>query len=227
MVDSTQAASPRRGRGRPIGADSAETRATILRAARAVISERGYEAATFQAIATRARLSRPTLHYYFAGKEEIYDILLQEAHSVVVASVAAAKVKETLLEQLAAFTATARDLGFADGSMMRFVVAARLEQHRHPGLRGRSTPVTETMADFYGWVVDDAVRRGEIDAQVDGPAVVNMLSAIFWGVGFFGAFVSGRGHGSGIAKQLNALLRRGLLQPPSDTLEAPSKRLAV
>jgi len=40
-----------RGRGRPVGADSAETRARILRAAREVINERGYEAANFQAIA--------------------------------------------------------------------------------------------------------------------------------------------------------------------------------
>jgi AcrR family transcriptional regulator len=33
------------------------------RAAREVINERGYEAANFQAIASRAGLSRPTMHY--------------------------------------------------------------------------------------------------------------------------------------------------------------------
>jgi AcrR family transcriptional regulator len=64
---------PGRGRGRPIGADSTETRARILRAAREVINERGYEAANFQAIASRAGLSRPTMHYYFHTREEIYD----------------------------------------------------------------------------------------------------------------------------------------------------------
>ena len=72
-----------RGRGRPIGSDCGETRAGILRAARDVINDRGYEAATFQAIAERAGLSRPTMHYYFHTREEIYDSLVQEASSIV------------------------------------------------------------------------------------------------------------------------------------------------
>ena len=40
-----------RRRGRPVGSDSVETRHRILRAARQVINERGFPAATFQAIA--------------------------------------------------------------------------------------------------------------------------------------------------------------------------------
>jgi len=58
-------------------------RAGILRAARDVINDRGYEAASFQAIAERAGLSRPTMHYYFHTREEIYDSLVQEASSIV------------------------------------------------------------------------------------------------------------------------------------------------
>ena len=48
-----------RGPGRPPAAKAAETRKRILRAAREVFSERGYDAATFQAIAIRADLTRP------------------------------------------------------------------------------------------------------------------------------------------------------------------------
>ena len=54
-----------------MGADSAETRSRILRPARDVINEHGYEAANFQAIASRAGLSRPTMHYYFHTREAI------------------------------------------------------------------------------------------------------------------------------------------------------------
>jgi hypothetical protein len=39
-----------RGRGRPVGADSVETRSRILRAARDLIHERDYEAANFMAM---------------------------------------------------------------------------------------------------------------------------------------------------------------------------------
>jgi hypothetical protein len=48
-----------RKRGRPVGADSAGTRIRILDAARNVIVRRGYQAATFQAIAMEAGLTRP------------------------------------------------------------------------------------------------------------------------------------------------------------------------
>jgi AcrR family transcriptional regulator len=50
-----------------------------LRAAREVINERGYEAATFQAIAQRAGFSRPTMHYYFHTKEQVLDGLRCDA----------------------------------------------------------------------------------------------------------------------------------------------------
>src|SRR3954465_2844330 len=100
-----------RGRGRPIGADSAETRARILRAAREVISERGLEAANFQAIASRAGLSRPTMHHYFHTREQIYDRLVAEAYSVVAECIAQAKREEGLLNQLSACVAAANRSG--------------------------------------------------------------------------------------------------------------------
>src|SRR5256714_13952232 len=118
-----------RGRGRPIGADSAETRARILRAAREVINERGYEAANFQAIASRAGLSRPTMHYYFHTREEIYDCLVAEAYLIVADCIAQAKHEDTLLNQLSAFVAGAYRSGFGDPTMMKFIITARLEFH--------------------------------------------------------------------------------------------------
>ena len=48
----------RRRPGRPPAAKADETRKRILRAGRIVFSERGYEGATFQAIAVRADLTR-------------------------------------------------------------------------------------------------------------------------------------------------------------------------
>src|SRR5258705_10009917 len=88
-----------RRRGRPTGSDSAETRNRILRAARQVISERGYHAATFQAIAAAADLSRPTLHYYFDSREQIYAMLVDEAGDAMAECIDAARRKNTLIEQ--------------------------------------------------------------------------------------------------------------------------------
>src|ERR1043165_4866703 len=86
--------------GRPVGADAAQTRERILHAAYEVINERGYAAAPFQEIANRSGLSRPTLNYYFASREELYSALLQQAHDVVVSCIRVAKQHEGTLDRL-------------------------------------------------------------------------------------------------------------------------------
>ena len=200
-----------RGRGRPIGSDSAETRASILRAARDVINERGYEAATFQAIAQRAGFSRPTMHYYFHTKEQVYDSLQREAYSIVSDCIAQAQRQDTLLKQLATFVAAAQRMDLGDGSMMRFIIASRLEHHRNPTLRGSPSPAADAVGAFYAWMVDDGMRRGEIPPDTDAAAVVNMLFAMFWGMGFFAGFVHQPEDVAAIAKQLGHLFVCGLL----------------
>jgi AcrR family transcriptional regulator len=202
---------PGRGRGRPVGADSAETRARILRAARDVINERGYEAANFQAIASRAGLSRPTMHYYFHTREEIYDCLVAEAYSVVADCIARAKREDTLLKQMSAFVTSAYRSGFTDRSIMRFSVTARLEFHRSPSLRDNPGPVISAVQDFYASVVDDAIARGEIPSDTDAPAVVSMLLAMFLGMGFYAGFIVDQNDMTVIAKQLHSLMAHGLL----------------
>ena len=196
-----------------MGADSAETRARILRAAREVINERGYEAANFQAIASRADLSRPTMHYYFHSREEIYDCLIAEAYSIVADCIAQAKRQETLMNQLTTFAMAADRSGFADQSMLRFVITARLESHRSPSLRENPGPVVGAVQAFYASVVDEAMVRGEIPAETDAPSVVSMLLAMFLGMGFYAGFIVDHNNMAMIAKQLHRLMTKGLLDP--------------
>jgi AcrR family transcriptional regulator len=189
-----------RGRGRPVGADSAETRARILRAAREAINERSYEAATFQAIASRAELSRPTMHYYFHTRDEIYDCLLAETHSIVADCIAQAKRENTLLNQLSTFVTAAYRSGFTDRSMMQFTVIARVESHRSPSLRDNPGPVVSAVQGFYTSMVDEAIARGEIPPGTDAAAVANMLLAMFLGMGFYAGFILDRNDMAVIAK---------------------------
>jgi AcrR family transcriptional regulator len=191
-----------------------------------VINERGYHAATFQAIAQRAGLSRPTMHYYFSTREEVYDSLLHEACTLIADCIAEAQCEDTLLKQLSSFYEAANRLDFADRSMMRFIVAARMEAHRTPDDREGGSPVVAAVDAFYASIVADAIVRGEIPAVTDAAAVVNMLLALFWGAVFYAGFVDKPEDGSamhGIAKQLRILFVRGLLdapeRPPAPVLE--------
>jgi len=56
----------------------ARNRKAILDAALEVFSARGFRGATVDAIAEKARLSKPNLLYYFASKEAIYVALLED-----------------------------------------------------------------------------------------------------------------------------------------------------
>lgn len=182
-----------------------------------MINERGYEAATFQAIAQRAGFSRPTMHYYFDTKEQIYDELISEAHGVIVGCIDVAKRERGLLKQLTAFVSAARRRDASDGSIMRFVIASRLELHRSPTLRDGASPVADAVAGFYRWLVDEGIRRGEIPDDIDADAVADMLSAMCWGMGFFASFAHRPDETQKIAKQLHLLLVGGLLDDASRT----------
>jgi AcrR family transcriptional regulator len=215
---------PRRRPGRPAGADSAETRARILRAARDVINERGYHAATFQSISRRAGLSRPTMHYYFDNREQVFAALQQEAYSAVAECIAGARRQPTLLTQLAGFATALRRLERLDKSMLRFVVASRLEMQRSPEVRQRGPAAADAITEFYRQVVTDAVERGEIPPDTDVTAVADMLFAMFWGMGFSVSFMHAPDDFRQIAKQVERLFVEGLLASDGRRLHAVDSR---
>lgn len=206
-----------RGRGRPVGADSENTRRGILVAARGVITERGYQAATFQQIAMRAGVSRPTLHYYFGSREQIYDVLLDEVHHAMMSCVAEAQHQVGLRDQLASFLGSLQRWSLEDADTLRFLVAARLEHHRGPHRAEAAARIFAAVHSFYDSVVVEAMRRGELPSDIDAAAVADMLAGLFWGAGFHAGFLrrSTSDHdASGVARQLLTLFESGLLESP-------------
>lgn len=199
-----------RRRGRPVGSDSAETRNRILRAARRVINERGYHAATFQAIAVAAELSRPTLHYYFASREDIFDALMADASGVLADCIATAQRHDHLVDQLSALVLALQEVEMRDRSTVAFLVSARLEASRNPELR------YDRGADVRGYLatlVEAACDRGELPAHVSAKAVVDMLDSMLWGMGFYAGFVADSANMREITRQLNKVFSHGLLGP--------------
>ena len=101
-----------RGPGRPPAAKAAETRERIVQAAREVFSELGYDAATFQAIAIRADLTRPAINHYFASKRVLWREVVEQTNALVVsAGMAKAQSQTSLLGRLSAFFAVAMQAG--------------------------------------------------------------------------------------------------------------------
>ncbi|WP_217158057.1 TetR/AcrR family transcriptional regulator [[Mycobacterium] fortunisiensis] len=201
----------RRGPGRPAGSDAARTREHIMRAAFEVINDYGYAAATFQEIAKRAGLSRPTLNYYFAGRSELYATLLERAHEVVSACIGTAKQHEGTRVRLHAYIDAMVDTWQRDSAVVGFLVNVRLEEQRHPDLPAGTVAATR---EFLGDVVTEAIRRGELAADTDSAVLVDLLYSMVWGLGSHAVRQGCEVDLSAIAKQLHMVIDYGLLDGP-------------
>jgi AcrR family transcriptional regulator len=177
-----------RGPGRPPAAKAAETRERIVQAAREVFSELGYDAATFQAIAIRADLTRPAINHYFASKRVLWREVVEQTNALVVsAGMVRAQGETTLLARLSAFFAVAMQSDSEDRSAAAFLVTSVLESQRHPDLSNDDHDSLKASRDFMSWAVNDAIKRGELTTDIDH--LVEMLVAVMWGMGFYAGFV--------------------------------------
>jgi AcrR family transcriptional regulator len=180
-----------------------------------VFSERGYDAATFQAIAIRADLTRPAINHYFANKRVLYWQVLEETNNAVVAaSTQRARSEKTLTARVSAFIEGAIDAEVENRAASAFLIAATLESQRHPELTRPGTDSVSTTRAFLLWAINDGIQSGELNADTDAAALTGMLLAVLLGVGFYAGFVGSRHEFDAITDQLKLLLARSLARPP-------------
>ncbi|MBV8929741.1 MAG: TetR/AcrR family transcriptional regulator [Mycobacteriaceae bacterium] len=179
-----------RGPGRPPAAKAAETRERIVRAAREVFSELGYDAATFQAIAIRADLTRPAINHYFKSKRLLYREVVERTNEmVVIAGAKKAFESDSLIGQLHGFIDAAMVVDAEDRSAAAFLVTAILEAQRHPELRQDQHDSLKNTREFLAWAINGAIERGELTTETAIEPLVEMLVAMMWGMGFYAGFV--------------------------------------
>jgi AcrR family transcriptional regulator len=204
-----------RGPGRPPAAKAAETRGRILRAAREVFSERGYDAATFQAIAVRADLTRPAINHYFSSKRVLYWEVVRDTNDMVVsASVQRAQRETTLIGRVSAFIDAGIAAGIEADSEKRtaaaFLITVALESQRHPDLSREEFDSIRATRQFMSWATNEAIERGELAADTDAQALTELLVVVLLGVGFYAGFVASRQELDAVIGQLQQLLAGSL-----------------
>lgn len=178
-----------------------------MRAARAVFSECGYEAATFQAIAVRADLTRPAINHYFSSKQLLYREVVDETNDLVVtAAIERAQGETTLIGRLSAFIAGATEAASENPSSAAFLMIAVLESQRHPELRGVEHDSLRSTREFVAGALDDAINGGQLATDADRASLTEMLVAVLCGVGFYASFISRRERLNEITMQLQKLI---------------------
>jgi TetR/AcrR family transcriptional repressor of uid operon len=179
-----------------------------------VFSERGYDAATFQAIAIRADLTRPAINHYFANKRVLYWQVLDETNNAMVAaSTQRASSETTLIGRISAFIESATEAELEHQAAAAFLIAATLESQRHPELSRPGSDSVSTTRAFLLWAINDGIQSGELTADTNAQALTEMLLAVLLGVGFYAGFVGSQDEFEVITDQLKLLLTRSLARP--------------
>lgn len=203
----------RRRPGRPPAAKADETRKRILHAARLVFSERGYDGATFQAIAVRADLTRPAINHYFPSKRMLYREVVAETNEMVVtAGIKRAGGETTLMGRIGSFISAAMDANSENPSASAFLVTDVLESHRHPELNKSGNDAVRTSREFLTWAVNDAIERGEVEADIDVAALTETLLVLLCGVGFYAGYLRSR-EMKDLTEMLRKLVAGALFRP--------------
>lgn len=200
--------------GRPPAARADETRQRIAQAARLVFSERGYDGATFQAIAARADLTRPAINHYFSTKRLLYREVLEQSNALVIgAGIRQAERETTLMGRLTAFISAAVRANSDNPSVSAFLISAVLESQRHPELSGTENDSVRISREFLMWAVNDAIERREVAADIDPTALVETLLVVLCGVGFYAGYVRSYEEILAVSDVLRRLLEGALWHP--------------
>lgn len=180
-----------------------ETRQGILRAALRRFAHSGYAAASVQQIVGDARVSKPTLYYYFSDKAALFEALVHEAHDeryrLMREAVARADdIRGQLLEILTVlFEYFARNR-----ELMRISLATAFASPGEMPKNLKYADRCERNFEFVHSLMKGALKRGELDRGFDSKELA---------FGFYG--------------QANAYLMTHLLMPQSELNRAKAERV--
>ena len=146
------------------------TDALILEAARAVLTEQGYEALSYEVVARRAGVTRPTIYRRWPSK-------VQLAYE---AAFPAADLQSDHLHRRPEDGPRPAHRGGRPGLLATGDPggAARLLPHLMPGSALREAardPLTAAAREQFRAVLDQAARRGEIRADVDADLIFDTV----------------------------------------------------
>jgi TetR/AcrR family transcriptional regulator len=180
-----------------------ETRQEILRAALKHFAHGGYAATSVQQIVDAAKVSKPTLYYYFADKAELFQALVNEAHDeryrlLQEAAARAGDVRAQLLEILSVLFDYFRD----NRELMRISLATAFAAPGEVPPGCECADRCERNFEFVHDLIKKGLARGELGSRFESRELA---------FGFYG--------------QANAYLMMHLLAPESELTRQTAERI--
>lgn len=157
-----------------------ETRARVVRAARAAFASQGYGGASVRRIAADAGLTAMALYTYASSKAELFELVYEDGITRIYDEYAqVVDGCDSLLAEVEAILERGGELLERDPDLLRFTMRVAVD-HQHEELRGldlHSAPYVS----FFEQLADRAVRRSEI-AQADRVRLVSFVTMLLWGI---------------------------------------------
>lgn len=145
-----------------------ETRQEILRAALKRFAHCGYAAASVQQIVKDARVSKPTLYYYFPDKAGLFQALVSEAHDERYRLMReAAAHGRTVREQLVEIVAVLFDYFRKNRELMRISLATAFASPGEMPEGLRYADRCERNFEFVHSLMKQALNKGELNSRFD------------------------------------------------------------
>jgi AcrR family transcriptional regulator len=148
--------------------ENSETRQQILRAALKRFAHSGYSAASVQHIVDDAKVSKPTLYYYFHDKAGLFQALVSEAHDERYRLMSEAAEKATDLRgQLVEILTVLFDYFDQNRELMRISFATMFAAPGEVPAELAYADKCERNFEFVHSLMKRALKDGELDSRFD------------------------------------------------------------
>jgi len=208
----SDAATRTRKVGRPAAAESAETRARLLRAARERFAAGGYRRTSNLEIAEAAGVTPTALYHYFASKADLFAAAHDAALAVLLDAYREASTRsEDPVERLCALVEANVALNRAHPGLAEFLAVAPLEARRHPELAPKLGARGDEVSGLLREILEAGVRAGRLPRDLGVDAAVTLLTAASFGLAWIhGVLPAPEAHEAAL-RAFQSLLRGELL----------------
>ncbi|HYC57031.1 MAG TPA: TetR/AcrR family transcriptional regulator [Candidatus Binatia bacterium] len=184
-------------------------RAQLVDIGRKVFAQRGYEAASVEEIAERARISKPIVYEHFGGKEGLYAVVvdreIEHIVNCIVGAISEGSPRERLEQAALAFLSYVRDRPEGFAMLLRDAPASKRT--------GEMPALMYDLADRVGAIFTDQFRKAGYDAKA-APIYAHALVGMVAFVGQWWTESSKRPPVESVAGHIAALAWMGLRHLP-------------
>ena len=203
--------------GRPRDADSVETRARLLAAARKCFGENGFERTTNAQIAEVAGITSAAIYHYFPSKIDLYAAVFEEVQEFIYAEIEKGiEPHATLVDRFSAALDVSVRINRDDPSIAGFVVDVAYEVQHHPELFSFVEPQRQRSANLVKRLCADAFTKGEVRSDIPQEALEDLLSVLLSGLLRFSTLINNSPRHAATVDVLKTMLRS------ADTFAAPA-----